>query len=187
MDVKKTITSIFMVPTLKISRDELKDNGFINGYIKDAGKDAQYENAVYLLFQPKDLDKFREFLDKEYERTKAVIDDYDYADGYVVVVYELDPRFKRDFKLIMQGKYSHTSSAFQSLFPKVIKIKKGGLHRDEISLQYRVFNKTEDLVKFWEDRLGVEFSEDQEVWHAFDKEEETLDINKIKQPCTTMK
>jgi hypothetical protein len=68
-----------------------------------------------------------------------------------------------------------------------VKIKKAGYHKDEISLQYRVFNKTEDLVKFWEDKLGVEFDEEQEVWHAFDEEEETLNIEKIKELCTTTK
>lgn len=182
-----TITSIFMVPTLKIDREELKTNGFINGYIRDAGRDAQYKNAVYLLFHPDNLDKFREFLDKEYERTKAVIDDYDYQDGYVVVVYELPSKFNRDFKLIMESMYSQTSKEFQALFPKIIKIKKNGLHRDEISLQFRVFNKTADLIKFWEEKLGVEFDEEQEVWHAFDLNDETLDITKIKRKCTTIK
>jgi hypothetical protein len=105
----------------------------------------------------------------------------------VVVVYELNPRYARDFKLVKEGKYSQTSSVFQSLFPKLVKIKRNGMHKDEISLQYRVFNKTEDLVKFWEDKLGVEFDDNQEVWHGFDLEEETLDINKIKKPCITTK
>jgi hypothetical protein len=187
MEVKKTITSVFMVPTLKIPKDALKDNGFINGYVRDGNREVQYENCIYLLFQPKDLDKFREFLDSEYERTKDVIDDYDYEDGYVVVVYQLDPKFKKDFGLIREGLYSRTSSSFQALFPKVIKIRKNGLHRDEISLQYRVFNRTEDLVKFWEDKLGVEFDDDQEVWHGFELDKETLNIQKLKELCTTTK
>ena len=182
-----TITSIFMVPTLKIDREELKETGFSNGYIRDGGKDTQYENSVYLLFHPDTLDKFRDFLDKEYERTKAVIDDYDYVDGYVVVVYQLPSKFKKDFKLVMESRYSQTSKEFQALFPKIIKIKKNGLHRDEISLQFRVFNKTADLIKFWEEKLGVEFDENQEVWHAFDLDKETLDITKIKRKCTTIK
>ena len=180
-DVKKTITSIFMVPTLKIPRGELQDNGFINGYIKDGSREVQYENCIYLLFQPKNLDKFREFLDSEYERTKAIIDDYDYEDGFVVVVYQLDKKFKKDFMFIREGLYSRTSKEFQALFPKIIKIKKNGLHRDEISLQYRVFNRTEDLIKFWEDKLGVEFDDDQEVWHAFILEDEILNIEKLKE------
>jgi hypothetical protein len=170
-----------MVPTLKIPKDALRENGFINGYIKDGSREVQYDGCIYLLFQPKDLDKFREFLDSEYERTKDLIDDYDYEDGYVVVVYQLDAKFSKDFDLVRKGRYSKTSPAFQALFPKVIKIKKNGLHRDEISLQYRVFNRTEDLIKFWEDKLGVEFSDDQEVWHGFEEEEEILNIKKLKE------
>jgi len=180
-DVKKTITSVFMVPTLQIPRGELQDNGFINGYVKDGSREVQYENCIYLLFQPKDLDKFREFLDSEYERTKDIVDDYDYQDGFVVVVYQLNKKFNKDFILIKEGLYSRTSKDFQALFPKVIKIKKNGLQRDEISLQYRVFNRTEDLIKFWEDKLGVEFDDDQEVWHAFILEDEILNIEKLKE------
>ena len=180
-DVKKTITSIFMVPTLKIPRGELQDNGFVNGYVSDGSREVQYDGCIYLLFQPKDLNKFREFLDSEYERTKAIVDDYDYQDGFVVVVYKLDSKFKKDFGLIREGLYSRTSKEFQALFPKIIKIKKNGLQRDEISLQYRVFNRTEDLIKFWEEKLGVEFDDDQEVWHAFIVEDEILNIEKLKE------
>ena len=181
MERKHTITSIFIVPTLNIDRGKLLDNGFVNGYIKDNKRDIQYENAVYLLFKPEDLDKFRNFLDNEYERTKSIIDDYDYEDGYVVVVYEINPRLKGDVELVKQGKYSQTSPAFQGIFPKVVQIKRNGLRRDEISLQYRIFNKTEDLVKFWEDKLGVELPSDVEVWHGFFEENEILDLDKIKE------
>jgi hypothetical protein len=181
MERKHTITSIFIVPTLSIGKDKLLDNGFVNGYIKDNKRDIQYENAVYLLFKPENLDKFRNFLDNEYERTKSIIDDYDYEDGYVVVVYEINPRLKGDIELVKQGKYSQTSPAFQGSFPKVVQIKKNGLRRDEISLQYRVFNKTEDLVKFWEDKLGIELPDDVEVWHGFFEENEVLDLDKIKE------
>ena len=181
MERKHTITSIFIVPTLSIGREKLIDNGFVNGYIKDGMRDAQYENAVYLLFKPTNLDKFKRFLDVEYERTKSIIDDYDYEDGYVVVVYVINSKLKNDIELVKQGKYSKTSPAFQAIFPKVVHIKKGSIRKDEISLQYRVFNKTEDLVKFWEDKLGVELPEDLEVWHGFFDEFETLDLNKIKE------
>lgn len=181
MERKHTITSIFIVPTLSIDKGKLLDNGFINGYIKDIKRDVQYENAVYLLFKPQDLDKFREFLDNEYERTKSIVDDYDYEDGYVVVVYEINPRLNADIELIKQGKYSKTSKKFQEIFPKIVQIKKSGLRRDEVSLQYRVFNKTEDLVQFWEDKLGMELPEDVEVWHGFFEEFETLDLDKIKE------
>jgi len=181
MERKHTITSIFIVPTLSIGKEKLLDNGFVNGYIKDVKRDIQYENAVYLLFKPEDLDRFRNFLDNEYERTKSIIDDYDYEDGYVVVVYEINPKLKRDVELVKQGKYSQTSPAFQGIFPKVVQIKRNGLRRDEISLQYRVFNKTEDLVKFWEDKLDINLPSDVEVWYGFFDDFETLDLDKIKE------
>ena len=176
-----------MVPTLKVPKDALRGNGFINAYIKDARKEDQYKGCVYLLFKPENLDKFREFLDNEYERTKAVIEDYYYEDGYVVVVYQLDEKYKNDFTLVQGGKYSKTSANFQKLFPKVVKITRNGLSKDEISLQYRIFNKAEDLISFWETKLGIEFEDDYEVWDGWDEEKEILELDKIKELCATEK
>ena len=191
MEIKKNITSIFMVPTLKVPKDALRSNGFINAYIKDVDREDQYKDSIYLLFKPENLDKFREFLDSEYERTKTVIEDYDYEDGYVVVVYQLDGKYKKDFNLIKQGSYSKTSNDFQKLFPKIIKITKNGLHKDEISLQYRIFNKAEDLVTFWEDKLGINLEDtvgkNFEVWEGWDESKEILEINKIKEQCALEK
>ena len=181
MDIKKTITSIFIVPTLSINKEKLADNGYINGYMKDGRKEVQYEDCVYLLFKPTNLDKFREFLDEEYERTKQIIDDYDYENGFVVVVYMLNEKLENDFKLIKQGKYSKTSSKFQEIFPKIVKFKKNGLYKDEVSLQYRIFNKTEDLRKYWEDKIGEELDTDIEVWSGFFENDEILNLDKIKE------
>ena len=181
MSVRKTITSIFMVPTLGIKRDKLIENGYINGYVSDKRRDVQHRNAVHLLFKPENLDKFREFLDAEYERTKDIIEDYDYEGGFVVVVYKLNQDYADDFKLVKSGRYSKTSKQFQLMFPKVIKITKHGLHKDEISLQYRIFNRTQDLIDFWEEKLGITFDNDQEVWDGFDEHKEVLNIKTIKE------
>lgn len=181
MTVHRTITSIFMVPTLKIPKDKLLANGFINGYSTDKKRDIQYVDSVYVLFRPKDLYKFREFLDSEYERTKSVIDDYDYQDGFVVVVYKLDPRFKIDFDLVRQSKYSKTSEKFQKLFTEKVTITMDGSTREEVSLQCRIFRRAKDLLEFWENKLETTFGDDIEVWHGFDEEKETLDIEKLKE------
>jgi hypothetical protein len=180
-DVKKNITSIFMVPTLKINRDILKDNGFVNGYLIDCKKDVQYKDCIYILFKPENIETFKEFLQDEYETTKSIVEDYDYEDGFVVVVYQLNSNFKKDFELIKQGKYSKTSRAFQETFPKIVKIKVEGLHKDELSLQYRVFNKTEDLREYWENKIGIAFDETMEVWTGWDEETEILNIDKLKE------
>jgi hypothetical protein len=179
MKLERTITTIFMVPTLKIGREKLLENGFIDGYSKDGHREEQYNNAVYLVFRPKNIEKFKEFLDSEYERTKNLIDDYDYEDGLVVVVYELDAKWSDDFNLVKQGMYSKTSKEFQEVFPKVVKIMHNGLHRDEVSLQVRIFKKTKDMVDYWERELGVILDDDLEVWEGWSEERETLNVNKL--------
>lgn len=180
--ITKTITSIFMVPTLKVPKNALKENGFINAYSKDTERDIpSYPGCIYLLFRPDDLPKFREFLDDEYERTKDIIEDYDYDDGFVVVVYKLNVKYSKDFDLIKEGRYSETSKTFQSIFPKVVKLIKNGLHRDEISLQYRIFNKTEDMVEYWQDKIGVEWEDSFEVWDGYDEDREVLCISELKE------
>lgn len=178
MEFKTTITSIFIVPTLSINRTTLQDVGFVQGYIGDVRQDIQHKNAVYLLFKPKNLDSFRSFLENEHSLKKEIIDDYDYEDGYVVVVYKLNKKFKSDFDLIKEGKYSKTSENFQKIFPKVIKMVRNGLNKDMISLQYRVFNKTEDLKRFWEDKIDIDFEDSWELWEGFDEGLEMLDLDK---------
>lgn len=177
--LKKTITSIFFLPVLKIGKDRLTRNGFINAYQKDVDH-THYENCIYVLFKPEDLITFSKFLDEEYERTKAIIDDYDHQDGFVVAIYKLDPKFTKDYELVKQGKYSKTSKAFQGMFPKTLKIVKNGMTREEVSLQYRVFNKTDDLRDYWERKLDVTFGDDIEFWDIYEEENEILDIEKIK-------
>ena len=178
MDTKLTITTIFIVPTLGISKDILTNNGFINGYINDAERDIDYKDSVFLLFKPKNIGQFRNFLDEEYEKAKQIVEDYDLEDGFVVVVYKLDPLYKLDFDLIRKGKYSKTSIAFQKLFPKIKKMKVNGLSRDEISLQYRIFNRTQELINFWEEKFEMTLDKDQEVWMGFIEKNETLNSPK---------
>lgn len=181
MELKRTITSIFIVPTLGINRDSLRNNGFLNGYFQDGGKEVQYDKSVYLLFHPDSLDKFKIFLDGEYERTKTIIDDYDYNGGFVVLVYKLDDKFKSDFGLVKLGKYSKTSKEFQALFPKIVKVVQNKVQKDEISLQYRIFNKTEDLRNYWSELLDIDFDDSMEVWQGWIDEKEILNIKNLKE------
>jgi len=180
MKLERTITTIFIVPTLGIDREELKNNGFVNGYIKDGQRDVQYNNAVYLLFLPKNLIKFKKFLDELYERSDSlVIDDYDYAKDHIVIVCNLNKKWKRDYDLVMKGEYSKTSFLFQESIPKVVMILKNGLHRDEMSLQHKIFRKSEDLRKYWEEELNISLPKNVEYWEGWTEERETLTENKV--------
>lgn len=188
MKLNKTITSIFMVPLLKIPKDQMRLNNFINAYIKNFDRDVEYsENTIHLLFCPENIDRFREFLISEYKRCEYIIEDYDYFNNkFIVVVYKIDDKFKEDIELIKSGKYSKTSQDFQNEFPKNITIIEKGFHKNEVSLQYRIFNKTEDLIDFWNTKLEIDISSlfennDFEVWEGFQIDRETLTLNKLKE------
>lgn len=167
-----------MVATLTIPKEELVRNGFINAYADDELHTIKYPKGevVFILLKPSDFSKFKEFLNKEYERNN-VVEDYDYEGGFVVVVYSLNKDFRKDFDLIREGKYSKTSKQFQKLFTKNIQLN----GKIEKSLQYRVFNKTQDLIAYWNERIGVTLSPEQELWEMYDVQKETLNINNIKQ------
>lgn len=170
-----------MIPTLNIPKDKLKQSGFINGYIDDVDKEDKNHNCVYLLFLPKDLPKFQNFLEEEYERTLDVIEDYDYPKGYVVVIYKLNHKYQSNFELIKLGKYSETSKEFQNLFPIHIDIvnEYNQLITHE-SLQYKIFNKTQDLKEYWEKLLNSNLKNEFEIYEGFNLERETLNIDNIK-------
>lgn len=175
MILDKTISYIFLVPTLGISLKDKDENNLINAFIKDENREINYENSLYLLFKPTNIEKFRDFLQREKERTDKLIDDYDIDNGYVIVVYKLDEKYQNDINLIKEGKYSKTSQEFQNLFPRVKKIvTPTGLRRDEISLQYRIFNRTPDLIEYWEKEFGMQFTDDMEVWEKWNDKTEIL-------------
>lgn len=178
--MSKTVTSIFMVPTLKIDISNIKENGFINAYIGDLKKDLNYENCIYLLFKPSNLERFREFLDSEYNRTENIVEDYDYEQGYVVVVYKLNDFFKDDFDVVKSGKYSETSTLFRQEFSKIVRIKnEEGVVKSETSLQHLIFQKSLSMKLYLEEIIGCTITDDMEVWQTFVPEKETLDIEEI--------
>lgn len=170
-----TITKLFIAPTLGIDSKHFEENGYVTAYSYESNEDKKYENVAYLVFKPKDLDKFNDFVESEHSRTHLLIDDYDYEGGFVVLVYKLPSKWEKDYELIRQGRYSETSEKFQNVIPKVKKfLDEKGLHKDEVSLQTRILKKSEDLVSFWEKRLGINFKPNMEAWYGWEIEKETL-------------
>jgi len=168
--LKRTITTIFMMPTLKIDKENLINNGFLDAFSRDDISNFEYQDSIYLLFLPPDLRLFEEFLEREYKRSPQVIADYDLPNNFIVVVYQLEKEYKENFDLIRKGKYSETSEEFQSKFPRIVKIRSGNRVRNEISLQYRIFNKTADLIEFWEKKMGILLAPEQELWQMFEEQ-----------------
>jgi hypothetical protein len=165
-----------MVPTLGISLDTLNNHGYINGFDKDGLRFEQYEDVVYLLFKPTDWSSFTEFVESEYTRTPSIIDDYDYEEGHVVLVYKLNSLHFADFNLVRQGKYSETSEVFQKLFKEEVTIITNGIISKEKSFQNLIFYKSKKLRDHWKKETGFEIPNDKEVWPIFDINKETLKL-----------
>jgi hypothetical protein len=176
----RTVSSIFFSPLLGIPRELLHapEVGFVNAYLHDSGRELDYPDMVlHLLFHPSDSVFFTEFLAEERLRGAALVDEYDYEGDYVVLVYEFPGTLsKQDYHLIMKGRYSEVSEELKQRYPKVVKIVDpvSGRRRDEMALQWRIFNKDANLKTYWEELLGTSFDADMEVWSALDLERETL-------------
>jgi hypothetical protein len=171
LKITKTITTIFMMPTLKIGRIPVIENGFVNAFIRDEVTGTHYDDSIYLLFRPEYPSRYRQFLNREYQRTKAILTDYDVSKGFSVCVYRLEPDLKPDFDLIRQSRYSKTSQAFQAQFKKTIDIVKNSKTVPELSLQYMIFNKSSSLLTYWK-KNNLLYVLGDEIWHKFKESRE---------------
>lgn len=181
-------STIFLLYPLGIERRKIAQLGFIQAYLLDAEKDVDYQNPVFLLFKPDSPTIFQAFVDSEYERTNKItntvdiIEDYDYIDGHVVLVYQFPKEFEEDYNKFLKGKYSKFSKKFKETYPKTIKMKtEEGRIIEEVSTQYRIINRTSEFKDYLEDVFGEgTFSEDMEYWSKPDMDKETLTFDKLK-------
>lgn len=178
--IEMTVTNLFLVPPLSIGRERLRLQNLIDAYIKDAGSDLEYTDVVYLLFKPDDMELFQEFVEEERQRTDLLIDEYDYAGGFIVLVYKTHPEDKEDIELIFKGQYSKISQRYKKKIPAVVKQVIRGLHKDSISLQYEIIAKSQNVKDWWKKELDIDIPEGSEVWSIPDLEKETLYIDKIR-------
>lgn len=175
-----TCSTIFLLPAVGLKREIVRKYGFIAAYLDDKNHEVHHKNAIYILYHPVKMDDFQSFLRGEYIRTPLLIEDYDYAEGYVVTVYKLPLDFMGDYELFLQGKYSKFSEKYKSKFPKITDVVYDGIPTTDISIAHRIFNRTPELKALWEDMIGVVLSDDAEYWSIPDiGGTELLDINKF--------
>lgn len=180
--IKKNCTTVFMVAPFGVGRERLASNGFIGAYLGDVDKpELHYERGIYFLFKPENIMDFQDFLYEERERGAKIVEDYDYEEGFVVMIYLLDDRYKEDYKKFLEGKYSKFSQEFKKNFPEKVIINTGGYEREEITTQQRIFNKDISLKEYWEDFFNIDMG-DLELWSKPNLEkdsEEYINITKI--------
>jgi len=183
-EVKKTCTTIFLLPGIGLKRQNLLKHGFISAYIDDKNHDVHYDTSIYLLYKPEQVEEFQKFLTSEYKRTPLLVEDYDYPGGYVVTVYKFPAEFLEEYDLFLKGKYSKFRKKYVDLFPMKVEVfnERTHMYSERYSLQYHIFERTDAIRKYWEERLGYKDGElptDLEYWSIPEKEKETLDINTV--------
>jgi len=175
---RKNCTTIFLLPGIGHTRQELLPYGFVAAYLDDLQHEVHYEEALYLLFKPEDVPAFQKFLEEEYRKPSLILEDYDYRGGFVVVVYKVDNRYLPEYQLFLQGKYSRFSAEYVSQFPMeiLVDLPKGGKVVKK-SLHYHIFNRTKEIKDYWERKIGEKIPEDMELWSSPDMDKEVLDIS----------
>lgn len=178
-DTRKTCSSLFLLAGIGLTRRSLLKYGFLSAYIDDSTHEPHWKDSIYLLFRPDNVAQLQLFLTGEMSKG-IVVDDYDYPGGYVVIVYKFPDKYMIEYNLFLQGKYSKFRKEYKDLCPDVIRVLKNGVEEDTYSLHYHVFNKSEYIKKYWEERLETSISPEMEMWSSPDIEgKETLDINNL--------
>jgi len=178
---KKNCTTIFLLPSIGHTRQELLKYGFLAAYLDDINHEVHYEEVIYCLFKPEHTGLFQQFLEKEYAKGTRIVEDYAYEGGYIVVVYKIPVIYFREYELFLEGKYSQFSPEYINLFPTEVFI--DGPHGKVLqhSLHYHIFNRTRDIREYWEKKVGQKLPDDMEMWSSPDLEKEVLDITLFKQ------
>lgn len=178
------ISTLFLLQPLGLQWKELRTIGFCNCYLRDEAH-PEYEGlqVVMLLFEVKDQDGFRLFVDKEKERTPHFIDEYDHEDNYVVLVYDFPDDLTEDYERIKRGEYSKLSQKYQATLQQTVEVTilgSTGLpsRKKSHTTQYMIIRKTPEWKALLEDYFGsdINFDDGREFWKVMDMTEETITI-----------
>lgn len=158
------ITTNFALPLLGWIRSAFEPY-LINAYIKHEGVDHYLEDHLFVLVREVDEERYREFeavvIGNKYHVTQYYVDD---KEKFSMHVFRLSDTLIMDYKLFLQGKYSRMSDKAKNLI-KLSSVKNG--------INWRVLDRSGDVRKLQEDKIGQELSDDDEVWSCI------YDVNRI--------
>jgi hypothetical protein len=169
--LKTTATSMFVMPLLGINRKELELHGLENAYIKDEILGFDYNHAIYILFKPPLLDKFNNFIEGERTRGAQIIDEYDYPEGWVMLVYQWPEKWKKDVDIVLTGKFSKVSEEFKCVTPEFVERTLGGFRTKKLSTQHQIYQKTDLLKNYWKEKYDLDLDKEDECWHFLSERE----------------
>lgn len=185
-DKKFTKTATFLFPLLNIPKSTFNCNiknsynkviyksRFINAYLHDDKLSYRDEDRVYLLLENYQDPNFVNFY-STLTSFPNYVDDYE-TNGYLVAIYNIPEKNKKDYKLILEGKYSEIQNSSKELI-----INHHYYHGAKMTLQL-VLNKSDILKATWEEKLSLvapginspAYLGDQEVWSKIIYDEQIL-------------
>lgn len=189
MKKKENVSTVFLLPGIEI-KDELKDLfytfGFENTFLTCPPLSYPYE-VIYLLFKPVSINMDFMRSAERLQINENFIETLDGGNNKVVLVYRIPKRFKRDYEMFLEGKYSKLGEDFKKCFvlEEFVKdingkpVKENGRYLKEPSDFFHIFNQTDKIKDKWKERLG--YSEDEhildgcELYSKQDPIEETLE------------
>lgn len=178
--LKYNCSTLFILqPVTGVKWSEQEEEfGMINSYLKDKAREDLTGDLLFVLFKPKDFDYFELFVQEQEGNNSAFLEDYDYADGYVVLVYRIREELKKDFELFKQGKYSKLSELIRKSYDREVR----AFIKPIPSFQWEVFRRATRLRKELEEFFETQLEKEAELWAIPDMNKETLDIEKILNP-----
>jgi len=167
--MKKNLTTHFILPLLDravISYGE----SLMGTYLQDTLHELKGDYLFVLLkvMEKSCYTKSLEFLVNH----ECYVGDYDVLPlEYKMVVMDFsDYKYKKDYKLVIEGKFSEISQGAKDLICRFLT---GNSSIPD------VLYKGERLRKYWEEQLGLKFSNEWELWDKPDINKETFTLDKL--------
>lgn len=168
-NVKTTKTTDFILPLLGRMK-QWYGPWLINAYLGDCSIKSPVKNSIFVLMKYSGKNDFAE-KEKAMLEHPNYIDSYDVHSGeFVMYIFQIPEDLLEDYSLIMQGKYSKISDESKELLVM------GRSHKSPMPY---VLKRDNTLVEYWEEKLDVVFTEDQEVWSIIEVDQELFDITEL--------
>lgn len=172
-----TKTSSFLVPACDLDIAILLEYGFINAFLGDENHNKldDSQEDIYLLFEYNPINNYFEELCSVLRNHENFLEEYDPEEGYVMIRFKLNDKWKHIKQQLISGKYSLIDREYVKQFfnPKIIVGESPyGEYLYKDSVNYQILMKSPVLKERWEEKLGVVFKDDYEVCSKPDMEEE---------------
>ncbi len=165
--MSNTKTTSFITPILKIPSSFLASNGFLNSYLGYYLKTGDtWGECIYLSFEESKLTEHMvSYLMKHEQFLSSMVDGNTRIFEFRVTESTQDAIVKP----FLEGKYSKVDKDYvNNNFPKLT-FSNGSM---TLNPKWKVFYKHPDWAKYWEQRIGITFNDNMEVWSKPLKQEE---------------